>query len=109
MIRAECHSADDAVTVEFDATPWFEEADADSVLLLARQDWSGPDVADALGTRPGYEELGELLRYARERLGAETREDPSWPTYTCRVDRSDATAWLGRNRPEVAAKVPPAG
>src|SRR5256885_1562709 len=98
MIRAECHTADDAVTVEFDATPWFEEADTHSVVLLARQGWSGPDVADALEDRPGYERLGELLRYARERLGEETREDPSWPTFACRVDPSDAIAWLARNR-----------
>ena len=108
MIRAECHTADDAMTVEFDATPWFEEADADSVVLLARQDWSGPEVADALGTRPGYEGLGALLRYARDRLEKETREDPSWPTFACRVDRPDALAWLGRNRPEVAERLPPA-
>jgi hypothetical protein len=109
MIRAECHTADDAMTVEFDATPWFEEADADSIVLLAQQDWSGPSVADALGTRPGHEGLGELLRYARERLGEETREDPSWPTFACRVDRSDALAWLGRNRPDVARMLPATG
>jgi hypothetical protein len=108
VIRAECHSADDAMSVEFDATPWFEEADADSVVLLARQDWTGPGVAEVLGTRPGYEGLGELLRYARERLGVETREDPSWPTFACRVDRSDATTWLARNRPELAGMLRPA-
>ena len=71
MIRTECHTADDALTVEFDATPWLEEADADSIVLLSRQDWSGPAAADALETRPGNEELRELLRYARERLEKE--------------------------------------
>ena len=105
MIRAECHTADDALTVEFDATPWLEEADADSIVLLSQQDWSDPIVADVLETRPGNERLHELLRYARERLEKESREDPSWPTFTCHLDGAAATAWLERNRPEVAQQV----
>jgi hypothetical protein len=105
MIRTECHTADDALTVEFDATPWLEEADADSIVLLSRQDWSGPAAADALETRPGNERLRELLRYARERLEKESREDPSWPTFTCRLDGTAAIAWLERNRPEIAQQI----
>ena len=57
LIRATCHTADEARRVEFDASPWFAEADAGSILLLAGQGWSAPWVADALETRPGYEEL----------------------------------------------------
>ena len=105
MIRAECHTADDAMTVEFDATPWLAGADADSIVLLSRRRWSGPEVAEALATRPGNEGLGELLRYARERLEKESTEDPSWPSFTCRVDGAAAVAWLERNRPEVARQV----
>jgi hypothetical protein len=105
MISAECHTADDGMTVEFDATPWLAGADADSIVLLSRRGWSGPEVAEALATRPGNEGLGELLRYARERLEKESREDPSWPTFTCRVDGAAAVAWLERNRPGVARRV----
>jgi hypothetical protein len=105
MVRAECHTADDAFTVEFDVTPWLEEMDAETVALFAQQGWSGPDPADALETRPGNEKLHELLRYARERLEKESREDPSWPTFTCRVDGAAALAWLEQNRPDVAGKV----
>lgn len=105
MIRARCHTADEAKSVEFDATPWFREADADAVAALAGRGWSAPWVADALEGRPGYEGLGELLAYARGRLGEETREDPSWPTFECRVDEADAAAWLERERPDVAGRL----
>src|SRR3954447_441449 len=98
MISAECHTADDTMTVEFDATPWLAGADADGIVLLSRQGWSGPEVAEALATRPGNEELGE-------RLEKESREDPSWPTFTCRIDGAAAVARLERNRPEVARRV----
>ena len=90
------------MTVEFDATLWLAGVDADSIVLLSRRGWSGPEVAEALATCPGNEGLGKLLRYARERLEKKSREDPSWPTLTCRVDGAAAVAWLERNRPEVA-------
>jgi hypothetical protein len=105
MIHAECRTGDNARWVEFDATPWFEEVDARSIILLAERDWSTPWVADALETRPGYEQLSELIRYARERLERESREDPSWPTFECRINGSDALAWLDHSRPEVAERI----
>ena len=105
MIRATCHTADEAMRAEFDATPWFEEADPSTILLLAKGGWSAPWVADAPELRPGYEALGELIRYARDRLEPESREDPSWPTFECRIDSAEATAWLDRNRSEVAAEI----
>ncbi|HEY5795743.1 MAG TPA: hypothetical protein VIU82_12070 [Bosea sp. (in: a-proteobacteria)] len=105
MIRAVCHTADEAMRVEFDATPWFATADVRTILLLAGKDWSVPWVADGLEARPGYEALRELIRYARDRLEMETREDPSWPTFACRVDAAGATAWLNRHRPDIAAQL----
>ena len=48
MIRAECHTVDNAMALEFDATPWFTEADAETIVLLAGQGWSSPWIADAL-------------------------------------------------------------
>ena len=105
MVRAECHTADDALTAEFDATPWLEAADAASIVLLAGQGWAGQEPADAVERRPGNERLGEVLRYARERLEKESREDPAWPTFICRLDGAAALAWLERHRPEVARQV----
>ena len=69
MIRAACHTADNALALEFDATPWFREADPQSILHLAAQDWSSVWIADALETRPGYEGLHQLVAYAATRLG----------------------------------------
>jgi hypothetical protein len=105
MIRALCHTADNARAVEFDATPWFREADPQSILHLAEQGWSSVFVADALEARPGYEGLHQLVEYAATRLREESLEDPTWATFDCVVSQPDATRWLAENRPEVAAKL----
>jgi mono/diheme cytochrome c family protein len=64
MIQASCHTADNAFALEFDATPWFREADPQSILHLAEQGWSSAWIADALEARPGYEGLHRLIDYA---------------------------------------------
>jgi len=103
MIRASCHTADNALALEFDATPWFREADPQSILHLADQDWSSVWVADALETRPGYEGLHQLVHYAATRLREESLEDPTWAALDCVVNPSDAQQWLAENRPEIAS------
>ena len=105
MIRASCHTADNARAVEFDATPWFREADPQSFLHLAEQGWSSVFVADALEAQPGYEGLHRLVEYAATRLREESLEDPSWATFDCVVNQPDAARWLAENRPEIAAKL----
>ena len=106
MIRASCHTADNALVLEFDATPWFREADPQSLLHLAEQDWSSVWIADALETRPGYEGLHQLVEYAATRLRDESLEDPTWDALDCVVNQSDAMHWLAENRPEIAATDP---
>ena len=101
MIRASCHSADNRLALEFDATPWFREADPQTILHLAEQGWSSVWIADALEARPGYEGLHQLVEYAATRLRDESLEDPTWPTLGCVVNQPDATQWLKENRPEV--------
>jgi hypothetical protein len=103
VIRAFCHTADNALALEFDATPWFREADTGSILHLAEQGWSSVWVADALETRPGYEGLQRLIEYAATRLRDEALEDPAWAALDCVVDAADAKQWLVENRPEIAA------
>jgi hypothetical protein len=102
MIRASCHTADNALALEFDATPWFREADPQSILHLAEQGWSSAWIADALEARPGYEGLHRLIDYAATRLRDESLEDPTWAAIECVVSQPDATQWLGENRPEIA-------
>ncbi len=105
MIRASCHTADNALALEFDATPWFREADLHSILHLAVHGWSSVWIADALETRPGYEGLHRLVDYAATRLREESLEDPTWAALDCVVDAVDAKQWLAEHRPEIAAKL----
>ena len=106
MIRASCHTADNALALEFDATPWFRGADPQSIQHMAAQGWSSVWIAGALETRPGYEGLHELVEYAATRLREESLEDPTWATFNCVVSQPDAIRWLAENRPEIAAKLP---
>jgi len=105
VIHASCHTADNALSLEFDATPWFEEADADSILHVAKQGWSSAWIAESLEMRPGYQSLHRLIDYAAKRLQKESLEDPAWTTFECIVDGAEAMAWLDRNRPEIAAAI----
>jgi hypothetical protein len=105
VIRATCHTVDDALTVEFDATPWFQEADPASIQHIAGQGWSSAWIADALERRPGYERLHELIGYATNRLGQESLEDPTFATFECTVNGPEAMAWLDENRPDAVAMV----
>jgi hypothetical protein len=105
VIHASCHTADNAMSLEFDATPWFDEADADSILLVAKQGWSSAWIAESLETRPGYQSLHRLIDYAARRLQRESLEDPAWTTFECIVNGAEAMAWLDRNRPEIAAAI----
>jgi hypothetical protein len=105
MIRAECRTLDNMRMVEFDATAWFERADAETIALLAKRDWVAPWVADALENQPRFADVHELLQYARDRLQRESLEDPNWPAFECRVSDTDALAWLDQNRPEIAKSI----
>src|SRR6266536_1772246 len=104
-VRLIFSSADEKMSVTFDAAPWFSEADAESITRLAQQGWSSPSIADALQHRPGYERLRELMQYATERLQEESLEDPTWSTFECIVSGPEALAWLDAHRPDEAAKI----
>jgi hypothetical protein len=104
-IRATCHTADNAVCLEFDATPWFSEADAPSIVDLAQRGWSGAAIAESLERQRGYERLHDLIAYAAQRLQPESLEDPTWNTFECLVDGPEVMAWLDKNRPDVVARI----
>ena len=105
MIHATCHTADNALCVEFDATEWFRNADPVSIRHVAARNWSSAWIADALEKRPGYESLHGFTDYARNRLREETLEDPLWTTFECTVNGAEAMAWLAENRPELASAI----
>lgn len=98
MIHATCHTAANVRCIEFDATPWFNEADAPSIIDLAQRGWVSTAIADFLERRRGYERLHDLVEYAAKRLQPESLEDPTWETFECVVDGPDAVAWLEKNR-----------
>ena len=100
MIHTICHTADNALCFEFDASPWFSEADASSIIDLAQRGWASTAIAESL------ERLHELVEYAAERLQPESLEDPTWETFECIVDGPEALAWLEKNRPDVVAGIP---
>ena len=105
MISALCHSADNARIFDFDATPWFREADPGSIVKVAEGGWSSTWIADALESRPGYEGLHELIGYALNRLQVKSLEDPTWSTFECVVNGSEAMSWLRDNRPDIASMI----
>ena len=109
MIHATCHTADNVLCLEFDATPWFSESDALSIVDLARRGWASTAIAESLERRRGYECLHDLVEYAATRLQPESLEDPTWQTFECIVDGPEAVAWLKKNRPDVVAKIPSQG
>jgi hypothetical protein len=51
MIHATCHTADNVRCLEFDATPWFREADVPSIIDLAHRGWANTTIADSLERR----------------------------------------------------------
>jgi hypothetical protein len=100
-----CHTADNVVCLEFDATPWFSEAGAPSIIDLAQHGWTGAAIAESLERRRGYERLHDLIEYAANRLQPESLEDLTWNTFECIVDGPEAMDWLEKNRPDVMARI----
>ena len=74
-------------------------------MRVAEGGWSSTWIADALESRPGYEGLHELIGYALNRLQIESLEDPTWSTFECVVNGSEAMSWLRDNRPDIASMI----
>ena len=91
MIEAECRTDDNVCAVTFDATPWFEDASAECIQNLVGEAWTGRrGAAVALTLMDRDVGLLELFRYVLSRSAL-------WDTqvsFTCRVNRHQALAWL---------------
>ncbi len=99
MISTSCHTAGNALALEFDATPWFREDDLQSILHLAEQGWFSAWIAEALETRSGDEALHQLVECAATRLRDEALEDPTRPALDCVINPSDAKQFIGVHFP----------
>lgn len=95
MINAECHSDDRAVEVSFDATPWFEQANEEQILSLARCEWRGDYPSDAVAhfMAEKNEAVAEMFTYLELRGRIETIG------FECSVNQDEAMNWLKANRP----------
>jgi len=98
MIRAEAHSDDFRHAVKFDATPWFEQAEADDIVALAESGWGGDEAAHPIAQffdgKTGYDGVADMFGYVGRGVGFE-----------CNVHQSDAYAWLSQNRPHILREV----
>jgi hypothetical protein len=94
MIKAECHSDDRCVEVDFDATPWFEKASEKEVMSLFRCGWRGDYPSDAVAHFMAdlNESIAEMFLY----LGIRAKKEEIG--FECSVNEEDAMIWLKANR-----------
>ena len=98
MIKAECHSDDRNVEVEFDATKWFKRATKKAILALAGCGWRGDYPADAVAEFMANHnsEVADMYKY----LSIINRKRTVCG-FECSVNESDAMEWLKINRPNI--------
>ncbi len=106
VIRAEAHSDDHNVEVEFNAVRWFKQASDEDILELAESGWGGDYPADAVarffdGKKNG---TGRLFRYLEDIAEDWSKKDLRG--FECNVSEADAIKWLRKNRPAVLRRIP---
>lgn len=99
MIHAETHPDDHAMEVEFDATPWFEQASPEEIVDLAECGWGGDLPADQVAEffEESDEDVSAMFSYVH--LRHKTSRDGFG--FECYVDSGDALEWIKANRPEL--------
>jgi hypothetical protein len=96
MIEAVCRTANGAAEVVFDATPWFEQADAEQIQNLVGHWGDRRGAALALWMMDRNTELLDLFRYVLWlRAGFDVEM-----TFTCQVNGPQALAWMREHIPE---------
>ncbi len=104
-VKAEVHSDDHAVTVSFNAAPWFEQATDAEILALAECDWANDYPADAVAQFMA--DLDHRVHRLFEYLDFAPRMPFSNDVvgYCCSVDPETAAAWIAIHRPSLRAAV----
>lgn len=96
MIPSYCHSDDRRITVDFDATPWFEQSTDDQITDLAGCnfccDYPADEVAIWMSDR--NPQVAKMFLY----IEAATTKRHS-EGFECHVDEKSATAWVKTHRP----------
>lgn len=98
MIKAEAHSDDRNVEVEFDVTPWFQQASDGEIRELARCGWGGDYPADEVARffETKTREMTRLFEYLE--LVREDWSKKDLRGFECHVDPEDAMQWLKKKR-----------
>lgn len=96
MIRAKTYSDDHAVEVNFDATPWFDQALPQDILDLADCGWGGDYPADHVAEyfEADISAIEKMFDYVRA-----TQSTRNAQGFECYIDEDDAKAWLDLYRP----------
>lgn len=98
MIKAEIHSDDRKIEVEFDATAFFKQASDGELQRLADCDFRGDYPADDVGhfeaeRNPEVQRVFDYLDIVRDQ------------GFEVVVDSDDASAWLRKNRPALSSSI----
>lgn len=93
MIKAEAHSDDRRIEIDFDATAWFQQATDAQIIALADAGWGGGYEADAVAERFEQGATKALFDYTAV----------SGEGFECHVDEDEALAWLQAVRPSLLA------
>lgn len=100
-VKAEAHTDDYVIQVDFDAKGYLSFAQPEDLVKLALCGWGGDYPADEVARHEALsfenEDMNILfgyLRLKRHGLG-----------YECHVDEETAMTWLLEHRPEVAALI----
>ena len=101
-VKAEAHSDDYNVQVEFDAADWFEQASDQEIVELVNCGWGGDYPADAVAEFLSDADLGlsKLFDYLHAIANDPSKKDCNG--FECHIDPDKAAAWLNANRPQLA-------
>lgn len=99
-IRAEAHSDDFAVEVEFNALQWFEQASQQDILALCECEWGGDYPADRVAEFMA--EHDTMLESMFEHIFVYNESHKDHIGYECHVNSEDALRWLKDRMPDLA-------
>jgi len=97
QVKAECHTDDHAATADFDAAPWFKNADDKDILELVECGFGGDYPADnvAIWMATHNIDIKRMFQYL------ETRRTG----FECHVDPTQAVRWIKERRPHLMTAV----
>lgn len=98
QIKAKVFNDRQTNVIEFNAAPWFAQAQYEDILALASIDWRGDYESDAVAQffEKTNDEIANLFAYCH---ASQTSSDPEG--FECVVNGDDALAWLKLHRNDV--------